>query len=89
MVDKVGQTLIVPQVGMAFESEEKVVDMYNTYAGIVGSSIQKGHSKLRGDETLSNKYIVCNKEKVCIAPPPPMGVDYIIPQPIKQFISPP
>ena len=69
MVDKVGQTLIVPQVGMAFESEEKAVDMYYTYAGIVGFSIQKGHSKLRGDETLSNKYIVCSKENVCIAPP--------------------
>ena len=69
MVDKVGQTLIVPQVGMAFESEEKAVDMYYTYAGIVGFSIQKGHSKLQGDETLSNKYIVYSKEKSLYRPP--------------------
>ena len=62
MVDKVGQTLIVPQVGMAFELEEKAVDMYNTYAGIIGSSIRKSHSKLRGDKTISNKYIVCSNE---------------------------
>ena len=62
MVDKVGQSLIVPQVGMTFESEEKAVDMYNTYAGIIGSSIRKSHSKLRGDKTISNKYIVCSNE---------------------------
>ena len=58
MVDKVGQSLIVPQVGMTFESEDKAVDMYNTYAGIIGFSIKKGHSKLRGGKTISNKYIV-------------------------------
>ena len=62
MVDKVGQSLIVPQVGMTFESEDKAVDMYNTYAGIIGFSIRKGHSKLRGDKTISNKYIVCSNE---------------------------
>ena len=62
MVDKVGQSLIVPQVGMTFESEDKAVDMYNTYAGIIGFSLRKSHSKLRGDKTISNKYIVCSNE---------------------------
>jgi hypothetical protein len=60
VVDKVVQTLIVPQVGMVFESKEKAIEMYNTYARIIGFSIRNGHSKLRGDKTLSNKYIVCS-----------------------------
>ena len=62
MVDKVVQTLIVPEVGMAFQSGKKAFDMYNTYAGQVGFSVRKGHSKLRGDGTLRQKYFVCNNQ---------------------------
>lgn len=38
-VNKVGQTLIVPEIGMTFDSENNAYDMYNTYAGKVGFSI--------------------------------------------------
>jgi hypothetical protein len=33
--------LIVPEVGMTFESESKAYAMYNAYAGKVGFSIRK------------------------------------------------
>ena len=56
------KTLIVPEVGMAFQSAKKAFDMYNTYAGQVGFSVRKGHSKLRGDGTLRQKYFVCNNQ---------------------------
>jgi len=46
VVDGVVKTLIVPEVGMAFQSAKKAFDMYNTYAGQVGFSVRKGHSKL-------------------------------------------
>jgi zinc finger SWIM domain-containing protein 3 len=54
--------LIIPEVGMAFDSEEKAYEMYNTYAGEVGFSIRKSHTKLREDKTIGQKYIVCSNE---------------------------
>ena len=62
MVHEIGQALIVPEVGMAFDSEEKAWEMYNTYAGKVGFSVRKSHSKLREDKTIYQKYIVCSSE---------------------------
>jgi hypothetical protein len=32
--------VVIPEIGMAFESEENAYDMYNTYAGKVGFSIK-------------------------------------------------
>ena len=46
MVDKIGQALIIPEVGMAFDSEEKAYKMYNIYAGKAGLSIRKSYTKL-------------------------------------------
>jgi hypothetical protein len=37
--------LIVPEVGMSFESEKEAYEMYNTYAGKVGFSIRKSFQK--------------------------------------------
>ena len=62
MVDGVVKTLIVPEVGMTFQSAKKAFDMYNTYAGQIAFSVRKGHSKLRGDETLRQKYFVCSNQ---------------------------
>jgi len=62
VVHEIGQDLIVPKVGMVFDSEEKACEMYNTYAGKVGFSIRKSHSKLREDKTIYQKYIVCSNE---------------------------
>nr|XP_034599340.1 protein FAR1-RELATED SEQUENCE 5-like [Setaria viridis]XP_034599341.1 protein FAR1-RELATED SEQUENCE 5-like [Setaria viridis] len=62
MADKVVQPMIVPKVGMAFESEDKAYEMYNTYAGKIGFSIRKSHTKRRGDGTLRQKYLVCSNE---------------------------
>jgi zinc finger SWIM domain-containing protein 3 len=62
VVDKIGQALIIPEVGMAFDSKEKAYKIYNTYAGKVGFSIRKSHTKLREDKTVSQKYIVCSNE---------------------------
>ena len=59
------KTLIVPEVGMAFQSAKKAFDMYNTYAGQVGFSVRKGNSKLRGDGTSRQKYFVCKSCSVC------------------------
>jgi len=42
VVDKIGQALIVPEVGMAFDS----------YAGKIGFSIRKNHSNLQEDKTI-------------------------------------
>nr|XP_034586734.1 protein FAR1-RELATED SEQUENCE 5-like [Setaria viridis] len=39
MADEVVQPMIVPEVGMAFESEDKAYEMYNTYAGKHPSTI--------------------------------------------------
>ncbi|KAJ1266146.1 hypothetical protein BS78_08G128500 [Paspalum vaginatum] len=60
VVDKVRPTLIVPEAGMSFESEEKAYDMYNDYAGKVGFSIRKSCQKRRVDRTIYRKYIVCS-----------------------------
>ncbi|XP_044363453.1 protein FAR1-RELATED SEQUENCE 5 [Triticum aestivum] len=61
-IDKVGQTLIVPKVGLAFDSEDSAYDMYNAYAPKVGFSVRKSHTKRRGDKSISQKYIVCSNE---------------------------
>jgi zinc finger SWIM domain-containing protein 3 len=58
----VGLNLIVPEVGMSFESEEKAYDMYNTYAGKIGFSIRKSDIKRRGDGSISHKHIVCSSQ---------------------------
>ena len=62
MADKVTQTLIVPEVGMSFESEKAAYIMYNTYAGKIGFSIRKSDVKKREDGTISNKLIVCSRQ---------------------------
>jgi len=62
VVDKVSQNLIIPLVGMTFDSEDKAYEMYNTYAGKSRFSIRKSHSKLREDKTIYQKYIVCSNE---------------------------
>ncbi|WVZ62367.1 hypothetical protein U9M48_012125 [Paspalum notatum var. saurae] len=60
VVDDVGPSLIVPEIGMCFESEKTAYDMYNDYAGRIGFSIRRSHTKHRVDGTISQKYIVCN-----------------------------
>ena len=62
MADKVTQTLIVPEVGMSFESEKAAYIMYNTYADKIGFSIRKSDVKKREDGTISNKLIVCSRQ---------------------------
>ena len=62
MADKVTQTLIVPEVGMSFESEKAAWTMYNTYAGKVGFNIKKSDVKKREDGTIYNKHIVCSSQ---------------------------
>ena len=55
--------LVVPQVGMTFEFEEKAYEMYNTYAGNVGFSIRKSDTKRRrGDGSIYLKYMVCSNQ---------------------------
>jgi zinc finger SWIM domain-containing protein 3 len=54
--------LIIPEVGMAFDLEEKAYEMYNTYTGKTGFGIRKSHSKLREDKTVYQKHIVCSDE---------------------------
>jgi len=49
VVDKIRKTLIIPQVGMTFQSEDKAYEMYSTYSGKVGFSIRKSSTKHRAD----------------------------------------
>lgn len=60
VVDKSGQNLITPKVGMTFESEEKAYEMYNTYAGQVGFSVRKSKTKHCLDGSLCQKHLVCS-----------------------------
>jgi hypothetical protein len=60
VTNKIGQTLIVPEVGMIFESEDHAYEMYNNCAGKIGFSIRKSTTKLRSDRTVYQKYIVCS-----------------------------
>jgi hypothetical protein len=62
VADKIKQTSIVPEVGMAFESEGNAYEMYNTYSGITGFSIRKSTTKHRPDGTLYQKFLVCSSE---------------------------
>ena len=44
--------MIVPEVGMSFESGENAYEMYNTYAGKIGFSIRKSDTNRRVDKTM-------------------------------------
>lgn len=50
----------IPKVGMTFESEDQAYEFYNYYAGKIGFSIRKSHSRLRRDGTIYQKHIVCS-----------------------------
>jgi zinc finger SWIM domain-containing protein 3 len=63
VTNKIGQTLIVPKVGMTFESKDHAYEMYNNYAGKIGFSITKSTTKLRSDRTIYQKYIVCSGQR--------------------------
>jgi hypothetical protein len=56
------QKLIIPEVGMAFDSEDKAYEMYNSYAGKAGFSIRKSSTKHRTDNTICPKHIVCSNQ---------------------------
>jgi zinc finger SWIM domain-containing protein 3 len=62
VVHKAVQNLIILEVGMAFDSEDKAYDMYNTYAGKVGFSIQKSSTKHQADKTICQKHLVCSNQ---------------------------
>jgi hypothetical protein len=56
---KIHETMITPEVEMAFRFEDNAYDMYNTYADKVEFNIKKSTTKYRSDKTLFKKYIVC------------------------------
>ncbi|KAM0829472.1 hypothetical protein ACQ4PT_066852 [Festuca glaucescens] len=60
--DNNSESLKAPKVGMVFKSEEDAYEFYNEYAGKIGFSIRKSHSKLRPDKTIYKKHIVCSNE---------------------------
>jgi hypothetical protein len=62
VADKIHETVITTEVGMAFQSEDDAYDMYNTYTGKVGFSIRKSITKYRSDKSLCKKYIVCSSQ---------------------------
>jgi zinc finger SWIM domain-containing protein 3 len=63
VADKIGQSsIIIPQVGMAFESEDHACEMYNDYVEKIGFSIRKSTTKYRLDGNLYQKYIVCSAQ---------------------------
>jgi hypothetical protein len=60
VADKIHETVVTPQVGMAFQSENDAYDMYNTYIGKVGFSIRKSTTKYKSNKSLFKKYIACS-----------------------------
>ncbi|TVU20960.1 hypothetical protein EJB05_30566, partial [Eragrostis curvula] len=60
--DQHGHKVIVPEVGMCFESEDDAYNMYNAYAKAIGFSIRKSDTKRRTDKTIYQKYIVCSNQ---------------------------
>jgi zinc finger SWIM domain-containing protein 3 len=54
--------VIVPKVGMIFESEKNAYEIYNTYAGQIGFSIRKSDIKRRVDKTIYSKLMVCSSQ---------------------------
>jgi hypothetical protein len=54
--------VVIPEIGMAFESEEDAYDMYNTYAGKVGFSIKKHDTKRRADKSIYSKVFACSNQ---------------------------
>jgi hypothetical protein len=54
--------VVVPEVGMSFQSENDAYQMYNTYAGNIGFSVRKSDIKRRTDKSISSKVIVCSKQ---------------------------
>lgn len=57
-----GQSVIVPQVGMSFKSENDAYDMYKSYARKIGFSIRKSTTRLRPVKTIYQKHIVCSNQ---------------------------
>ncbi|WVZ49619.1 hypothetical protein U9M48_000960 [Paspalum notatum var. saurae] len=57
-------TIVEPQVGMAFKSEDDAYEMYNSYARKIGFSIRKSNTRRRADETIYQKHIVCSNQGV-------------------------
>jgi hypothetical protein len=64
VTDKDGQTVVVSEVGMMFESEKDTYEMYNTYAGQIEFSIRKSNTKRRVDKSKYLKLIVCSSQRV-------------------------
>jgi len=62
VANKARKNLIIPEVGMTFQSEDEAYNMYNTYAGKVGFSVRKSKTKRRKDDSLSQKYMVCSSQ---------------------------
>ena len=62
VVDKIRKTLIIPQVGMTFQSEDKAYEMYDTYVDKDGFSIRKSYIKRRADKMICQEYIVCSSQ---------------------------
>jgi hypothetical protein len=54
--------VVVPKVGMMFQSEKDAYEMYNTYADNIGFSIRKSDIKRCVDKSISSKLIVCSKQ---------------------------
>jgi zinc finger SWIM domain-containing protein 3 len=54
--------VVADKVGATFYYVKKAYEIYNAYAGKIGFSIRKSHTKHRADTSLSQKYIVCSNE---------------------------
>jgi hypothetical protein len=57
--------VVVPKVGMTFQSQKDAYEMYNTYTGNIGFNIRKSDIKRRVDKSIYSKVIVCSKQGSC------------------------
>jgi long-subunit fatty acid transport protein len=54
--------VVVPEVGMTFQSEKDAFQMFITYTDNFGFSIRKSDIKWHAYKSISSKVIVCNKQ---------------------------
>lgn len=52
---------VIPKVGWVYESIEKAIEMYTTYADIAGFEVRRGTQKTKTNDIIKLKYLLCSR----------------------------
>ncbi|KAL5217664.1 hypothetical protein ABZP36_018348 [Zizania latifolia] len=61
-IDNATVALMVPEIGMEFDNEDKAYEFYNRYAGHVGFSVRKSSSDKSAENITRSRTFVCSRE---------------------------